>query len=282
MQKIRHFLWFDGKAEAAAKFYTSSFKKSRIHSLSPMSTSFTLAGLEFIALNGGPQFRFTPAISFFVECETRVEIDSLWKKLSRDGVALMGLDKYPFSECFGWVQDQFGVSWQLNLTGGKQNISPFLMFVGKQHGRAERAIRFYVSLFRNSSLGKIERYGSHEEGELKRTVKQARFSLEKQHFMVMDSGREHPFTFTPAISFFVNCETQKQIDYFWEKLSAGGEKDRCGWLKDKFGVSWQIIPPILGELLSNDDEEKANLAMQAMLKMKKLDIKKLKQAANSK
>jgi len=282
MQKIRPFLWFDGKAEAAAKFYTSSFKKSKIRSLSPMSASFTLAGLEFIALNGGPQFKFTPAISFFVECETRVEIDALWKRLSRDGVALMGLDKYPFSECFGWVQDLFGVSWQLNLTGGTQKISPFLMFVGKQHGRAERAIRFYVSLFRNSRIGNIERYRADEEGEVRRTVKQARFSLEKQQFRAMDSARKHPFTFTPAISFFVNCETQKQIDYFWEKLSAGGEKDRCGWLKDKFGVSWQIIPSLLGELLSNEDKEKSNRALQAMLKMKKLDIKKLKLAASQK
>jgi predicted 3-demethylubiquinone-9 3-methyltransferase (glyoxalase superfamily) len=282
MQKITPFLWFDGQAGAAAKFYASSFKKSRIHSLSPISASFTLAGLDFLALNGGPQFQFTPAISFFVACESRREIDSLWRKLSREGVALMGLEKYPFSERFGWVQDKFGISWQLNLTGTKQKISPFLMFVGQQHGRAERAIRFYVSLFANSKIGEIKRYNGEDEMERKGTVKQAKFSLVKQQFLAMDSGRKHPFTFTPAISFFVNCDTQKQIDYFWKKLSAGGEKDRCGWLKDKFGVSWQIIPSILGELLNNEDEEKANRARQAMLKMKKLEIMKLKQAASQK
>jgi len=193
----------------------------------------------------------------------------------------MRLNKYPFSELFGWVQDRFGVSWQLNLAGRSQRITPFLMFVGKQHGRAEEAIKFYVSLFKNSSVGKIERWAAGES-EPEGTVKHARFSLHEQPFMAMESGRDHHFTFTPAISLFVSCETQKEIDYFWEKLSAGGEKERCGWLKDKFGVSWQIIPTILGELLGDKDREKSDRARQAMLKMRKLDIKKLKQAAKGK
>src|SRR5262245_57802871 len=169
MQKIKPFLWFDGKAEEAARFYISIFKRSKIRSTSQMSASFALAGLEFIALNGGPQFKFTPAISFFVECKTRSEIDALWKKLSTGGMALMGLDKYPFSERFGWVQDKFGVSWQVTLVGRNQKITPFLMFVGKQHGRAGEAIRFYVSLFKNSKIGKIERFGAGES-ELEGTV----------------------------------------------------------------------------------------------------------------
>jgi predicted 3-demethylubiquinone-9 3-methyltransferase (glyoxalase superfamily) len=145
MQKIIPFLWFDGQAEQAARFYTSIFKKSKIESISPMSATFRLDGVKFIALNGGPQFKFTEAISFFV-----------------------------------------------------------------------------------------------------------------------------------------SCKTQKEIDYFWQKLSAGGEKSRCGWLKDRFGVSWQIVPAILGELLNDEDDEKSNRVMQAMLKMTKLDIKKLKQAAKGK
>ena len=145
MQKITPFLWFDGQAEEAARFYTSIFKKSKIESISPMSATFRLDGVKFIALNGGPQFKFTEAISFFV-----------------------------------------------------------------------------------------------------------------------------------------SCKTQKEIDYFWQKLSAGGEKSRCGWLKDRFGVSWQIVPPILGELLNDEDDKKSNRVMQAMLKMTKLDIKKLKQAAKGK
>ena len=145
MQKITPFLWFDGQAEEAARFYTSIFKKSKIESISPMSATFRLDGVKFIALNGGPQFKFTEAISFFV-----------------------------------------------------------------------------------------------------------------------------------------SCKTQKEIDYFWQKLSAGGEKSRCGWLKDRFGVSWQIVPPILGELLNDEDDKKSNRVMQAMLEMTKLDIRKLKQAAKGK
>ena len=281
MQKIRPFLWFDGKAEEAAKFYTSIFKNSEIRSISQMSATFQLDGLEFIALNGGPQFKFSPATSFFVECERREELDAEWKRLSKSGTVLMELAAYPFSEKFGWVQDEFGVSWQLNLAGRKQTITPFLMFVGEQYGKAEEAMSFYISLFKNSSVTRIERYGAGE-AEAEGTVKHARFALNGQQFMAMDSGREHPFTFTPAISFFVSCETQKEIDYFWEKLSAGGEKDRCGWLKDKFELSWQIVPTVLGELLSDKDAAKAQRVMTAMLKMVKLDIKKLKQAAKQK
>ena len=277
MQKIRPFLWFDGKAEEAAKFYTSTFKNSEIRSISQMSATFQLDGLEFIALNGGPQFKFSPATSFFVECERREELDAEWKRLSKSGTVLMELAAYPFSEKFGWVQDEFGVSWQLNLAGRKQTITPFLMFVGEQYGKAEEAMNFYISLFKNSSVTRIERYGAGE-AEAEGTVKHAEFALNGQQFMAMDSGRQHPFTFTPAISFFVNCDTQEEINYFWEKLSAGGEKSRCGWLKDKFGVSWQIVPPVLGEFLNDEDEEKSERVMKAMLEMDKLDIKALRRA----
>ncbi|MBI3414345.1 MAG: VOC family protein [Verrucomicrobia bacterium] len=277
MQKITPFLWFDGQAEAAAKSYASIFKNSKILSVSPMSATFELAGQKFIALNGGPQFKFTPAISFFVECKTQPEINKLWQKLSVGGIVLMALDKYPFSKKFGWLQDKFGVSWQLTLAGRAQKISPFLMFVGRQHGRAREAINFYVSLFKNSKVSKLDRYGSGED-ERAGTVKHAVFSLNGQKFMAIDSGREHPFTFTEAVSFFVSCKTQKEIDCFWKKLSAGGRQSRCGWLKDKFGVSWQVVPPILGEMLSDEDSVKSNRVMEAMLKMGKLDIKKLKHA----
>jgi predicted 3-demethylubiquinone-9 3-methyltransferase (glyoxalase superfamily) len=178
---------------------------------------------------------------------------------------------------FGWVQDEFSVSWQLNLAGRKQTITPFLMFVGQQYGKAEEAMSFYISLFKNSSVTRIERYGA-DEPKAERTVKHAKFALNGQRFMAMDSGRQHRFTFTPAISFFVSCDTQEEINYFWEKLSAGGEKSRCGWLKDKFGVSWQIVPPVLGEFLNDEDEEKSERVMKAMLEMDKLDIKALRRA----
>ena len=293
MQKIIPFLWYDNQAEEAVHFYTPIFKNSKVGSVTRygeaggevsrrpkgtvMTVTFELEGQEFIALNGGPQFTFSPAISFFMSCNTEEEIDRLFKKLSEGGLVLMELDKYPFSEKFGWVNDKFGVSWQLNLASRTQKITPFLMYVGEQHGKAEEAVNFYVSLFKNSSIVKIERYGAGED-EPEGTVKHATFSLNGQEFMAMDSNREHPFTFTPAISFFVNCETQEEVDELWEKLSEGGEIEECGWLKDKYGVSWQIVPTVLGEMLQDKDAEKSERVMKALLQMDKIDIKILRQA----
>jgi len=152
-----------------------------------------------------------------------------------------------------------------------QKISPFLWF----DGNAEEAMHFYVSIFRNSMVGKVTRYGKTGPGP-EGTVMGVTFQLEGQEFMGLNGGPH--FTFSPAISFFVSCETQQEVDELWEKLSQGGEKQRCGWLKDKFGVSWQIIPTALGEMLSDPNPEKSARAMQAMLQMDKIDIKKLKEA----
>jgi predicted 3-demethylubiquinone-9 3-methyltransferase (glyoxalase superfamily) len=150
-------------------------------------------------------------------------------------------------------------------------ITPFLWF----DNRAEEAMNFYVSIFKNSKILSVSRYGEGGPGE-KGTVMTGTFQLDGQEFFALNGGPE--FTFTPAISFFVNCETQQEVDELWDKLSEGGEKGRCGWLKDKYGLSWQIIPSVLGELMQDKDAEKANRVMQAMLQMDKIDIKILKQA----
>jgi len=152
-----------------------------------------------------------------------------------------------------------------------QKITPFLWFDGK----AEEAMNFYVSIFKNSKVVRITRCGDAGPGP-KGTVMSATFQLEGQEFFALNGGPL--FTFSPAISFYVNCETQPEVDDLWEKLSAGGKKERCGWLKDKFGVSWQIIPSVLGKLLNDQDPQKAGRVMQAMLKMDKIDIKGLQQA----
>lgn len=289
MQKIVPYLWFNDNAEEAVNFYTSLFKNSRAGSVlrygeagpgpegAVMTVTFYLHGQEFVALNGGPQFTFTPAISFFVNCETQQEIDELWEKLSDGGSVLMELGTYPFSEKFGWVADKFGVSWQLNLASRAQKIVPFLMYVGKQHGKAEEAIKFYISLFKDSGILNINRYGPGQQ-EPEGTVMHAAFSLAGQEFMAMDSSLEHHFTFTEAISFLVNCETQQEIDELWEKFSGGGETGECGWLKDKYGVSWQIVPTVLIEMLQDKDPAKAKSVTQALFQMKKLDIKTLQAA----
>ncbi len=289
MEKITPFLWYDDKAEEAANFYTSIFKNSRVLTTTRygesgpgpkgtvMTVAFELDGRQFAALNGGPLYSFTPAISFFVKCETQEEIETLWGNLSGDGTVLMDLAEYPFSAKFGWVMDRFGVSWQLNLSGTAQAIDPFLMFVGEQHGRAEEAMRFYVATFNNSRIIETALYG-RDDPEPEGTVKHAVFSLDGREFMVSENSLDHAFTFTPATSFFVQCETQIEIDTMWEKLSEGSEKGRCGWLTDKFGVSWQVIPSVLGELLHDPDPQKSERVMDAMLKMDKLDIATLKEA----
>jgi len=153
-----------------------------------------------------------------------------------------------------------------------QKINPFLWF----DSNAEEAMNFYVSIFKNSRVLSVSRYGDAGPGPAG-TVMVASFELEGQKFMVLNGGPE--FTFTPAISFLVNCETQQEVDTLWEKLSEGGKTDRCGWLTDKFGVTWQIVPTILGELMADNDPEKSKRVMQAMLQMTKLDIEGLRRAA---
>jgi predicted 3-demethylubiquinone-9 3-methyltransferase (glyoxalase superfamily) len=194
-----------------------------------------------MCLNGGSQYTFNPSVSFFVVCETEEEIDKTWKNLLEGGSVLMPLDKYEWSAKYGWVQDRFGLSWQLSL--GKrdevgQKITPMLMFTGKQNGRAEQAFQFYTSVFANSSVKGVLRY-KKGENEVEGAVKHVQFNLGKYIFMAMESSFPHHFSFNEAISFVVECKTQEDIDYYWEKLSAVPEAEQCGWLKDKFGVSWQ-------------------------------------------
>lgn len=294
MQKITPFLWFDIQAEEAMPFYTSGFKDSKIISIKrypdgplegPMkgmegkvlSGVFELAGQQFMALDGGPYFKFTPATSLFVNCETEAEIDQLWAKLAERGSILMPFQAYPFSPKFGWLMDKYGISWQLNLGARPQKIAPCLMFVGQQHGKAEEAMKFYTSLFKNSGIEKVEYYGVDEGGEAGR-VKHAVFRLAGQDFMAMDSNLGHDFTFTEAFSFYVACESQNELDHFWNNLSADPQAEQCGWLKDRFGISWQIVPAILPELMNDPDPAKSKRVMDAILQMKKLDIEGLKRA----
>jgi len=153
-----------------------------------------------------------------------------------------------------------------------QKITPFLWFDGK----AEEAMNFYVSVFKNAKAGNVYRYGG-EGSEPKGEVMSVSFELDGQQFMAINGGPH--FTFTPAISLFVRCESQQEVDELWENLSAGGEKSRCGWLKDKYGLSWQIIPSILEKLLHGSDAEKSKRVMNAMMQMGKIEIDKLQQAA---
>jgi predicted 3-demethylubiquinone-9 3-methyltransferase (glyoxalase superfamily) len=294
IQKITPFLWFNDNAEEAASFYTTVFNNSSVENItrytgsgakasgqpkgSVMTVAFLLEGLQFTAINGGPALQLTPAISLFVNCGTREEIDFIWEKLSKDGAVMMPLDKYPFSEKFGWVKDRFGVTWQLMLASGRQKIIPFLLFVGEQHGRAEEAMSFYMEIFKNSSPIHLDLFSPGEPGGTAGHVKNGSFFLENQEFMLMDGLGDHNFTFTPAFSFVVNCENQEEIDYYWQELSEGGDEaaQMCGWLQDKFGVSWQIIPRVWEEMFIKADDQKADKLMEAVLGMKKINLETMR------
>ena len=292
MKNINPFLWFDDGAEEAVNFYVSSFSSafgssgegketeilatSRYGDAMPhlkgkvMTVNFKLLGEEFIALNGGPvkDFTFNPSISFFVECKTEDQVTKLFNKLSVGGEIRMPLQKYPFSEKFTWFDDKFGVSWQLNYSKKEPKVIPFLWF----ENRAEEAMNYYTSLFsslgnKSSEIKKLSRFGVNENGPMGK-VQHAVFSLNGQEYMAMDSS---PFKFTPATSLFINCDTQKEVDILWDKLLDGGNPMQCGWLTDKFGVTWQVVPTILMKLMSDPDKKKAARVMQEMMKMVKIE-----------
>jgi len=304
MQKIVPHLWFDKEAKEAAAFYASVFPDSKINQISVIKdtpsgdcdiVSFQVWGHNFMSISAGPLFKFNPSISFMVnfdplffkgtgspEKEARRKLDAAWERLSDGGTVLMPLDKYPFSEHYGWIQDKYGVSWQLILTDPegepRPSIVPSIMFVNKNAGHAEEAIKFYLDVFKNSRMGDAHRYGPDQKPDKEGTLMYADFMIEDCWLAAMDSAQEHKFNFNEAISLLVNCDTQKEIDYYWGKLSADPKAEQCGWLKDKFGLSWQISPSKLDEMLSDKDSKRVKRVTEAFLKMKKFDLAELEKA----
>ena len=268
-------LWFDGNAKEAADFYCSVFSGSSVTLDTPMVVNFKLNGMKFMGLNGGPDFRFTPAISFFVLCESISETNEVWDKLIEGGSALMSIDKYPWSERYGWLKDKYGLTWQIsvvNKEGDPKKITPSFLFTNKQFGRAEEALNFYSSVFDQSNIHVKINYPEGDPNAGK--VMYSEFSINNYGLIAMDGPGAHNYTFNEAVSFVVECANQSAIDYYWDKLTSdGGAESRCGWLTDKFGVSWQIIPDNIGKLMS--DPEKGKRVMQAVMQMKKLDIEKM-------
>ncbi len=308
MQKIIPCLWFNDNAEEAVKLYASAFKNVTIGTTthydeesakvsgqpesSVLTIDFAIDGYEFTALNGGPLFKLNPSISFMLNFDpskddkAREHLDALWEKLVEGGEVLMPLQEYPFSKHYGWLKDKFGVSWQFILSNPEGEDRPFivpsLLFVGDVCGKAEEAIDFYVSTFKNSKRGATNRYPKGMEPDKEGTLTFADFTLEGQWFAAMDSAQDHKFAFGEATSFVVNCETQAELDAYWNKLSAVKESEQCGWLKDKFGVSWQMVPTVMYKMMADKDPEKAKRVMHAMLQMKKLDIAGLQAAYEGK
>lgn len=290
MTKITPHLWYDKEAVEAAEFYVSVLPDSKVINVNTIYAtpsgdtdivSFELGGQPFMAIGAGPLFKFTPAVSFAISCKTKEEVDDVWGKFSDGGNALMPLDSYPFSDRYGWTEDRYGLSWQIIHAGDQevtQRITPTLMYVGKLCGRAEEAVNFYTSMFPNSEILDINRYGEGEEPDAEGSIRYASFSLAGYRFAAMDSARGHNFVFNEAISFIVNCKDQKEIDHYWHALSAVPEAEQCGWLKDKFGVSWQIVPTAMEEMLSRGTKEQIARVTEAFLKMKKFDLAELQKA----
>jgi predicted 3-demethylubiquinone-9 3-methyltransferase (glyoxalase superfamily) len=296
-QPITPHLWFDKEAKAAAEFYCSVFPDSSITNTTILRdtpsgdcdlVSFNVWGLPFMAISAGPLFKPNPSISFIVnfdpsrEKNAREQLDEAWNKLSEGGIALMPLDKYPFSERYGWIQDKYGVSWQLMLTNPEGEprpaIIPSLMFVGNNCGKLEEAREFYLSVFRNAKPGTLFRYGPGQEPDKEGTVMFTDFMLENTWFAAIESAHNHAFQFNEAISLLIRCETQEEIDYYWDKLSAVPEAEQCGWLKDKYGVSWQITPFIMDEIMTKSTPEQRERVTRAFMKMKKFNIAELQKA----
>jgi len=291
MPRITPALWFDKGAKEPAEFYTTLFPRSKVTSAITLQTpagscdvvTFELAGQPFSANSAGPTFN--PSISLYVKLPTKEEVTALWEKLSPGGQVLMPLDAYPFSDHFGWVVDKYGLSWQVSYDKGRKilqtTITPMFLFVGTVCGKAEEAVSLYTSIFRNSQTLSVSRHGASEAPDKEGTIKHATFQIESMEFSAMDSAHDHRFAFNEAISFQVLCDTQEEIDYYWEKLSADPAAEQCGWLKDRFGVSWQIIPATLGEMMTSSKERTARVA-SAFMKMKKFDIATLQQAFEGK
>lgn len=295
-QKITPNLWFDGNAKEAVDFYTSAFTDGKVISTSfypksadegladfqldmagkELAIDFELGGLQFTAINAGPEFKLNSSISFMVNFDPSrdeqagTHIDELWDKLMDGGEALMPIDSYPFSKRYGWVKDRYGLTWQLILTNPagepRPLIVPSIMFGGPNVNRTEDAVNFYVSIFDDSKLGTQARYGQETGPAKPDSLMYSDFMIGGQWFAAMDSGVEQDFTFNEAVSLSVACKDQTEIDYFWERLSAVPASEQCGWCKDKYGISWQIVPENIGELMKKPG------AYAKLMEMKKLII----------
>lgn len=294
-QKITPNLWFDG-AKEAVEYYVSIFPQAKqgVTTYYPNSAEagladfqlemagkeltidFELGGQQFTAINAGSLFKFNPSISFMLNFDpsydehAQTHLEELWAKLIDGGKALMPLDTYPFSERYGWVQDRYGLTWQLILSNPEGEPRPFilpaLLFTGQNTNHSEDAIHFYTSVFQNSRLGKLARYAEQTGPAKPGSLMFADFMLDGQWFVAMDSGVAQSYTFNEAVSFVVDCANQEEIDYYWQKLSSVPEAEQCGWCKDRYGLSWQIVPSNMEELMRRPG------AFAKMMEMKKLVI----------
>ncbi len=290
MKKIVPHLWYDKEALEAAQWYVSLFENSKILNVITLPDTpsgdaelvdFQLADLKFSAISAGPYFKFNPSISLMVACSSIEEVDRLYNSLSTDGTELMPLGEYPFSKRYAWIQDKYGLSWQLMFTEtaeGIQRIRPSLLFSDNVCGRAEEAINFYTSVFQDSKKGFVNHYQAGEAMDPRARINYGEVNLLGNQFIAMDHALGGDSIFNEAFSLMILCENQDEIDYYWNKLSFVPEAEQCGWLKDKFGLSWQIVPKNMNDIYMNGTKEEVRRVTEAFLKMKKFDLETLEKA----
>ncbi|WP_312397874.1 VOC family protein [Kocuria sp.] len=297
MQKIVPNLWFQGNAAEGVEFYEHALPNTHVVGSSNYPTEgllefqkdfagelltavLEIEGYQVLLINAGEEFTPNPAISFLLNFDpsrdenAKATLQRVWDRLSPGSTTLMPLDTYPFSEYYGWVQDRYGVSWQLMLTNPEGEPRPFvtpsLMFGGPAQNHAKQAVEYYTGVFGDTKPGAFMPYADQTGPAGPGAVMYSDFTLEGQWFSAMDSGVTQDFSFTPGVSLMVNCNDQDEIDRFWEALSAVPEAEQCGWCTDQFGVSWQIVPVDIDDLIKQPG------AFERMLTMKKLDIAQLR------
>lgn len=279
--KIYPCLWFDNNAAEAAAFYCSVFPGAAIKTNTSLVVIMEIFGKKIMGLNGGPMFTKNPSISLFALCETLDETNRIWEKLSDGGSVLIPIGKYPWSERYGWLKDRFGMTWQIsivNKTGDPASLTPSFLFTDTRFGEAKAAAGLYTSLYNETGIPVMIYYPEGDPNAGK--IMYSEIQILDDILILMDGPGNHAYTFNEGVSLVIDCSGQEEVDRLWEKLIAnGGEESRCGWLKDRYGVSWQIVPSRLPELMMDPDRQKAERVMQAMLKMNKIIVAELEAAA---
>lgn len=293
MQKIVPSLWFDHVAADAARFYAEAIPGTTVTDTQyypleglldfqrefagkELTVEFEVQGYRFVAINAGPEFRVNPSVSFMLNFDpsrderAREHLDEVWAALSDGGTELMPLGEYEFSPHYGWIQDRYGVSWQLILTDPAGEPRPFvipnLLFGGPAQNRAGEAMEYYVSLFEGARAGNVWRYPDAVGPAPAGSIMFGELNLFGQWFALMDSAVEQDFTFNPGVSLMLQCEDQEELDRYWHELSAVPEAEQCGWLVDRLGLSWQVVPANMRELMQ------APGSFEKLLAMKKIEI----------
>lgn len=299
MQRIVPNLWFDHNAAEAAAFYARVLPDTRVTGVQhypveglpefqlefagkELIVEFEVAGHRFVAINAGPEFPVTTSASFMLNFDpsrddaAREHLDAVWAGLSKGGRVLMPLDAYPFSPHYGWVQDRYGVGWQLILTDPEGEPRPFvipnLLFGGPVQNRAGEALERYASVFPGARVGMVATYPEQVGPAVPGSVMFGEVELLGQWFALMDAAVEQQDSFTCGVSFMIECADQAELDRYWAALSEVPEAEQCGWCADRFGLSWQVVPENLGELM------RAPGAYQRLLAMKKIDLAALRGA----